>query len=102
MQPVMILIACLLGLLALTYVLYPLWRVVNVHQTETVPAAPETGEREAAARSALQEVELDYQLGNLAEADYRGLRERYMQRALVEMKQRYEREKEIDELIEER
>ena len=58
-------------------------------------------EREQAARSALQEVELDFQLGNLAETDYRSLRERYMRRALLAMKSRYDREQELDEAIEE-
>ena len=50
---------------------------------------PTTSDSEQAARLSLQEVELDYQLGNIAEADYRTLRERYMRRALVAMKSRY-------------
>jgi hypothetical protein len=58
-------------------------------------------EREQAARTALQEVELDFQLGNLAETDYRSLRERYMRRALLAMKSRHDREQELDEAIEE-
>jgi hypothetical protein len=49
----------------------------------------------------LQEVELDYQLGNIAQPEYQQLRERYMQQALVAMKSRYAREQEIDEEIEE-
>ena len=58
-------------------------------------------ERERAARAALHEVELDYQLGNITEADYRALRERYMRRALSELKSRYDREQQLDEVIEE-
>ena len=58
-------------------------------------------EREQAARAALHEVELDYQLGNIADADYGALRERYMRRALAALKSRYEREQELDEVIEE-
>ena len=102
-----ILIAIALGLLALAFVLYPLLR----RTPEVIPAtaaniasAEETAqplEREQAARSALQEVELDFQLGNIEEPDYRALRERYMKRALVALKARYEREQELDELIEE-
>ena len=61
----------------------------------------QTTEREQSARSALQEIELDYQLGNISEADYTLLRERYMRRALVAMKSRYEREQELDAAIEE-
>lgn len=57
-------------------------------------------EREQAARAALHEVELDYQLGNITEADYRALRERYTRRALRELKARYDREQELDDLIE--
>jgi hypothetical protein len=102
-----ILIAIALGLLALAFVLYPL-----LHRApEAAPAtaanitgAEETAqplEREQAARSALQEVELDFQLGNIEEPDYRALRERYMKRALVALKARYEREQGLDELIEE-
>jgi len=58
-------------------------------------------DRELAARVALQEIELDYQLGNIAETDYRSLRERYVRRALVALKSRYDREQELDEAIEE-
>jgi hypothetical protein len=104
-----ILFAVVLGMLALAFVLYPLYRRKPVdEQTMTAQAGDEAGEantlteREQAARGALQEVELDYQLGNIDEPDYRDLRERYMQRALVALKSRFEREQEIDEEIEER
>ena len=72
------------------------------------PAPPTTStpenaeaERQQAARTALQEIELDFQLGNLAETDYRSLRERYMRRALLAMKSRRDREQKLDEAIEE-
>ena len=42
-----------------------------------------------------------YQLGNLAETDYRSLRSRYLRRAALAMKSRQEREQELDEIIEE-
>ena len=57
-------------------------------------------EGEQAARTALYEIELDYQLGNISESDYRKLRERYLQRALVALKSRYDREQELDDVIE--
>lgn len=90
-----LLVASGLALLALAYVLYPLY---HSRQAKTVPASPpstknvqtSTSDSEQAARLSLQEVELDYQLGNIAEADYRTLRERYMRRALVAMKSRYD------------
>jgi hypothetical protein len=70
--------------------------------SDTTPTLEHTQEeREQTARSALQEVELDFQLGNLAESDYRSLRERYMRRAVLAMKSRHEREQELDEAIEE-
>lgn len=50
----------------------------------------------------LQEIELDYQLGNITEADYHALREKYLHRTLVALKARYDREQELDTMIEER
>ncbi|GER87253.1 hypothetical protein KDW_14150 [Dictyobacter vulcani] len=99
--------AIVLGMLALAFVLYPLYRLpvkrkqADVVEAESTVAATELVEREHSARSAIQEVELDYQLGNIEETDYRSLRERYMRRALTALKSRYEREQEIDTEIEE-
>ena len=116
-----ILLACGLGIVALTFVLTPLLRYVPVGtggkvvqpREDVVPTASSAmTEREQSARSALQEIELDYQLGNISEEDYNTLRERYMRRALVALKSRhdngqdvvdttYDRDKELDDLIEE-
>ncbi len=101
--------AILLGVLALAFVLYPLYQSVRAKVRYIDPGAVPTPQpsgiqqtdREQAARTALQEVEFDFQLGNLAEDDYRTLRERYMRRALSALKSRHEREQKIDELIEE-
>lgn len=110
MQMLPILVALLLGAAALVFVLYPLYHRDLVKTSPAaaleVGAVPSSApaqmtEREQSARNALQEVELDYQLGNLAESDYRSLRERYTRRALLEMKSRYTREQELDALIEE-
>lgn len=92
-------VALALGILALAFVLYPLYRPARglIVSQEAGPLA----EKEQVARISLQEVELDYQLGNIAEHDYKDLRERYMKRALVALKARYEREQEIDDEIEE-
>ena len=105
MQLLPMLVATLLGAAALAFVLYPLYQRKAV-KTAQLPSLA-TGvssevDREQSARAALQEVELDFQLGNLAEADYRSLHERYMHRAVLAMKSRHEREQELDELIEER
>jgi hypothetical protein len=99
-----ILISLVLGVLALVFVLYPLFRSRSVEAPRSDAQTPIEGkerEREQAARSALQEVELDFQLGNIAETDYRALRERYMRRALVSLKSRYEHEQALDDEIEE-
>ncbi len=103
-----IMISLALGVLALAFVLYPLFRSRLVEaprsETQTSPVertSPKEREREQAARSALQEVELDFQLGNIAETDYRALRERYMRRALLSLKSRYEHEQALDDEIEE-
>ncbi|HEY5005516.1 MAG TPA: hypothetical protein VII61_20305 [Ktedonobacteraceae bacterium] len=101
-----VIISLALGALALVFVLYPLIRSRPVEIARSdAQAAPVEGtsakEREQAARGALQEVELDFQLGNIAETDYRALRERYMRRALVSLKSRYEHEQALDDEIEE-
>lgn len=99
-----IVVAIALGLLSLAFVLYPLLRRTSSEVPVTVTLAEKNAapqEQEQTARTALQEVELDYQLGNISDNDYSALRERYMRRALVAMKSRYESEQEIDEEIEE-
>jgi len=98
-----ILVAIGLGLLTLAFVLYPLYqgRPSSEQATTTENGAVPPSEREQAARAALHEVELDYQLGNIADTDYDMLRERYMRRALTALKSRYEHEQELDEVIEE-
>ena len=95
MQLPALLFACGLSLLALAYVLYPLYRgwlakrvLVSPLSTKDMPLPASDGEQ--AARLSLQEVELDYQLGNIAETDYRSLRERYMHRVIVAMKARHD------------
>ena len=107
-----IVVAILLGALGLAFVLYPLYqstkakvrslepRTVPMSHPSTVSSSQQT-DREQAARTALQEVEFDFLLGNLAEDDYRSLRERYMRRALSALKLRHDREQEIDQAIEE-
>ncbi|MFL5627842.1 MAG: hypothetical protein ACJ788_19860 [Ktedonobacteraceae bacterium] len=127
MQFLSIFITIVLGALALSFVLYPFYRrtptqaddaarvqnassprtkrLVGVNangdplQSPDAATAAQT-DREQAARSALREIELDYQLGNISEADYRTLRERYVRRALVALKSRYDREQELDDTIE--
>ncbi len=103
-----IIVMLMVGLLALAFVLYPLYRDKRKNRAKSTddvaPQVTDTDplqEEEQSARAALREVELDYQLGNIAEPDYRALRERYMQRALLALKSRFEREQEIDEAIEE-
>ncbi len=93
-----LLLTCGLSLLALAYVLYPLYRgrLAKPAPTSLLSAkdmpfqAQPASDSEQAARLSLQEVELDYQLGNIAESDYRSLRERYMRRAIIAMKSRYD------------
>src|SRR5438105_3223916 len=98
-----ILVAIGLGLCTLAFVLYPLYHRTSASgQASTAEdTLVQPTEREQAARAALHEVELDYQLGNIADTDYGTLRERYMRRALAALKSRYEREQELDEVIEE-
>ncbi len=99
MQLLPILVAFLLGALILAFVLSPL--VETRRGASLAVHSPVQTDREQMARAALQEIELDYQLGNLAESDYRSLRERYVWRAALAMKSREAREQELDEVIEE-
>lgn len=100
-----LIVALLLGGFALAYVLYPIYRHTSLETTKAsrlnVSMNSQT-DREQNARLALQEVELDYQLGNLGDADYRSMRSRYMRRAAQAMKSRLEREQELDAMIEEK
>jgi hypothetical protein len=94
-----LLIAILLGLAAAVITLYPL---LGLRRTSDVSPAALSGlaERERLAKDALREVEFDYRLGNLEAPDYEDLRDRYEQRALAALKARYQREQELDALIE--
>jgi hypothetical protein len=91
-------VAAIIALPILAFVLYPLYRRPALQKASA--GASDLSEREQNARQALQEVEFDFQLGNLDEKDYRSMRTRYMNRALAEMKARRKREQEIDAQIE--
>src|SRR5690242_21823012 len=96
-----LLIAVLLGLSGLLVVIYPLLGL-DRESADALTRGPlgEVAERERSARDALREVEFDRRLGNLDDEDYQALRERYEERALVALKARYQREQELDILIE--
>lgn len=95
-----LIIAVLLGISALGIVLAPLYAARRLAlEPDGVPSSS-LAERERAAKAALQDVEFDYQLGNLADDDYRALRERYTRRALAALKSRYEHERALDDAIE--
>ena len=97
------LVALLLTVLALVFVLYPLYHRFPTEASQQPAASLSTQfDHEQAARSALKEVELDYQLGNLAEPDYRSLRERYTRRAFAATKSRQFHDDQLDALIEQR
>lgn len=93
-------IAVLLGLSGILIVIYPL---LGVERRAADPASPESltevVERERTAKVALRDLDFDYRLGNLDESDYQSLRDRYERRALAALKTRYEREQELDDLI---
>lgn len=96
-----LLIAILLGLSGLLVVIYPLLGLER-ELPESVAGSPpaDVAERERAARDALREVEFDHRLGNLDDSDYQALRARYERRALAALKVRYQREQELEALIE--
>jgi hypothetical protein len=96
-----LLIAVLLGLSGLLVVIYPLLGL-DRESADALTRGPlgEVAERERSARDALREVEFDRRLGNLDDDDYQALRARYEERALIALKARYQREQELDVLIE--
>lgn len=105
MQLLPMFVALLLGGFSLAYVLYPIYRRERYKTAQAARlnvSVNSRTDREQNARSALQEVELDYQLGNLGESDYRSMRTRYLRRAALAMKSRREREQELDATIEEK
>jgi cytochrome c-type biogenesis protein CcmI len=96
-----IVIAALLGLSGLVIVLYPLLGLERERADAGLPApATELADRERLAKTALREVEFDHALGNLDDADYHALRQRYERRALAALRVRYQREQELDARIE--
>jgi hypothetical protein len=97
-----IIIAALLGLSALFIVVAPLFISSGAAGGADGATTSSLAERERAARTALHDVEFDYELGNLGEDDYRSLRDRYTRRALAALKSRHDRERTLDEAIEAR
>ncbi len=96
-----VLIAVLLGLSGLVVVIYPLLGLDREPPgCSSVAPITDVAEREQSARDALREVEFDRRLGNLDEEDYQALRIRYEHRALAALKARYQREQELDALVE--
>ena len=94
-------IAVLLGLSGLAIVIFPLLGLDReTAEAEAGGPIAEVAERERSARDALREVEFDHRLGNLDDSDYQALRDRYERRALAALKTRYQREQELDALIE--
>jgi flagellar basal body-associated protein FliL len=98
-----------LGLAALIFVFAPLFHqrqenkkselVVTLSHEEDVVSSPDVGEQ--AACVALQDIELDYQLGNIEKSNYLASREEHMRQALMAFKSRSEHEQKVDQEIEE-
>jgi hypothetical protein len=96
-----LLIAALLGLSGIAIVVYPLLGLEPVRANTATEPVADVAEREQVAKRVLRDVDFDYRLGNLDEADYLALRDRYERRALAALKTRYEREQALDALIDE-
>ncbi|HEX6818349.1 MAG TPA: hypothetical protein VF120_08245 [Ktedonobacterales bacterium] len=94
-----LLVAAILGLSAAAFVLYPLLapRVQAAHRGAGDYLDATT--RERAAKDALRELDFDYRLGNLEDADYQALRQRYEERAVSALHSRYTYEHELDARI---
>jgi hypothetical protein len=98
---ILLLVAALMGLTALALVIYPLLGLdLMANDTAIAGSVGETTPQELAARQALLDVDFDWRLGNLNQEDYRQLRQRYEERALVGLKAREQREQQLDAAIE--
>ena len=84
----LVLIALLLALIPAFAVLYPFLRRRSVSRgmVDEGSTEAELARRWDAALSGLKSAELEYAIGNLAETDYRSLREQYMTEAALVMK----------------
>ena len=83
------LVVLLVMMAAFTVVAWPLMSSARDARREHGGASPWNdliGRRDAAYR-ALKELEFEYQLGNLSEPDYRGLRERYRSEAAATLRE---------------
>lgn len=82
-----LLVGTLLALVALSFVLYPLFvggPLAVLTPPERVLSATDT--RRNAAMEALREIEFDRETGKLSDADYEALRSTYTQRAVDVMR----------------
>jgi len=82
------LVIVLVMLAAFTVVAWPLMSSARDARRELGGASPWNdliGQRDAAYR-AIKELDFEYQLGNLSESDYRGLRERYRSEAAATLR----------------
>lgn len=82
----------IVGVLVLAVAVYVLWPLLKPSgdaelRDEASEDAARIDQREAAL-AALRDIEFEYRLGNLTEADYRQLRERYYRRALATLRGR--------------
>lgn len=77
------LIGTALALVALAFVLYPLFREPLGIRPTSRDAKPE---RMATAMDALREIEFDHATGKLSESDYAELKRSYTERAVVAMR----------------
>lgn len=99
MIPVLVAIACALILFGI--VLYPILQPghsATLKESNFIFAQGK--EQEQVTKTLLQELELDYQLGNLDQPDYEVLRNTYTARAIAILKERDEQDKILDDLIE--
>ena len=87
-QEMLVLIALLLALIPAVAVLYPFLRRRSVSRAvvEEGSTEAELARRWDAALSGLKTTELEHAIGNLAQTDYRLLREQYMTEAALVMK----------------
>lgn len=83
-----LILGTLLAVAALAFVLHPLFFPPRRAAATLAPsdAAPRPGSEKELAVAALREIEFDRATGKLSESDYRELKQRYTERAIVAMR----------------
>jgi len=96
----MIFLTVLIFFLVVGAILYPLWRRRAENFFEPEDPLEELRLRRDMSYSAIMELDIDYEMGNLSPEDYRRLREEYRDRAAAILRELDRQEQEVERRVE--